>query len=351
MRINVALAGALLGGTALCLVTPMLAAPAPATFNEAGNVLIADQFNNRVIEVDKSGNIVWSWGLGPHDFSANSALGVNDAERVGKDTLMAATGIPPHVDKFCRKGCADNRVMLVNASGKIVWQYGQFGVTGAGANQLNAPVQSTWTPQNTVFITDQGNQRIIEVNMAKDIVWQYGMTGVAGSGFDQLNSPNSAELLKNGDVLIADEGNNRVIEVEKAGKNVVATYTAQGSMNAPAFASELPSGRILVADGGNNRAIILNKQDAVTFEYITNTQGGSNPEPAPSRAVKTMSGNIVISDQFNNRVIVVGSKGQLLRQYGTLNVIGYGTTDAQQGLYAPYDAKIIGDYTGLTPPF
>ena len=32
-------------------------------FNQDGNLLIADQFNNRVIEADKSGHIVWSYGL------------------------------------------------------------------------------------------------------------------------------------------------------------------------------------------------------------------------------------------------------------------------------------------------
>lgn len=41
---------------------------------------------------------------------------------------------------------------------------------------------------------------------------------------------------------------------------------------------------------------------------------------------------------------------QIVRQYGSLNVSGYGTTSAQEGLFAPYDAKVIGDYTGLTPP-
>ncbi len=33
-------------------------------FNKPGNILIADQFNNRVIEIDKAGNIRWSFGLG-----------------------------------------------------------------------------------------------------------------------------------------------------------------------------------------------------------------------------------------------------------------------------------------------
>ena len=37
-------------------------------FNRPGNILIADQFNNRVIEADSAGNILWSYGLGPNDF-------------------------------------------------------------------------------------------------------------------------------------------------------------------------------------------------------------------------------------------------------------------------------------------
>ena len=58
-------------------------------FNQRGNLLIADQFSNRVIETDKAGHIVWSFGLGPKDFSANSIIGVNDVQRVGPFTLMA----------------------------------------------------------------------------------------------------------------------------------------------------------------------------------------------------------------------------------------------------------------------
>ena len=52
-------------GAALCAVT----AAASEGFNRPGNILIADQFNNRVVEIDQSGKIVWSFGLGPDDFS------------------------------------------------------------------------------------------------------------------------------------------------------------------------------------------------------------------------------------------------------------------------------------------
>src|SRR5258708_2076470 len=117
---------------------------AGSEFNQPGNILITDQFNNRVIEIDPAGNIVWQFGNGPGDTSANAIVGTNDAERVGDLTLMSGTGIPAGATKNCKKsGCVDNRVILVDRGGNIVWQYGQFGVTGFGPDQLNTPVQNT----------------------------------------------------------------------------------------------------------------------------------------------------------------------------------------------------------------
>ena len=82
-------------GASLLTIASTLSAHAQGTgFNAPGNILIADQFNNRVIEVDLQGNIVWNFGLGPADFSPASIIGTNDAQRVGKLTLMAGTGTP-----------------------------------------------------------------------------------------------------------------------------------------------------------------------------------------------------------------------------------------------------------------
>src|SRR5467141_269965 len=84
-------------------------------FNQPGNILITDQFNNRVIEISPSGSIVWQFGNGPGDTSANAITGTNDAERVGNLTLMSGTGIPAGATRNCKKsGCVDNRVLLVD---------------------------------------------------------------------------------------------------------------------------------------------------------------------------------------------------------------------------------------------
>src|SRR5713226_117453 len=97
-----------------CALVAAGATAAQAQFNKRGDLLIADQFNNRVIEITPAGKIVWQFGLGPNDVSAQSIVGTNDAQRVGHLTLMAGTGVPAGLEPLCPSGCVDNRVLLVN---------------------------------------------------------------------------------------------------------------------------------------------------------------------------------------------------------------------------------------------
>ena len=341
-------------------------------FNERGNYLIADQFNNRVIEVARNGKIVWHFGKGPADFSNKSVIGVNDAQRVGELTLMAGTGTPANQPEApdCKSatGCPDNRVLLVDRDGHIVWQYGQFGVVGAGPDQLNTPVQNTWVPVDEennedsdsrvphghVLITDQGNSRVIEVRVSdKKIVWEY----------DGLNNPNCAELLKNGHILICDENNNQALEVTHTKPStVVHAYTMAGGVlfSGVAFASRLPNGHTLITDSGNARIVETDEKGGAFWQYFTNTDAENNARcisgvcsgPSPTRALRLHNGNTLISDQYNHRVIEVSPHFHIVRSFGDIPTPGYNTKSVKDGgLNSPYDAKRIGDYTGITPPF
>jgi len=313
-------------------------------FNQAGNLLITDQFNNRVIEVNPHTNAtVWSFGSNNPALcnpGLGTIIGPNDAERLAHGlTAIAGTGIPPGASSAMPNGCVDNRVVVVNRAGDIVWQYGQAGVTGSGPNQLNVPVFVLQLANSDYLIVDQGNNRVIEVNQTKQVVWSYGPT----SGPGALNNPNSAEVLPNGHILIADENNNRVIEITPSGK-IVWQYSA--GLQTAAFASRLPNGDTLIVDSGHARIIVVSPFKRVVFQYFTNTQPGSNPSPAPSNAVVLHNGDIAIADQFNNRVFVINEQMQTVYQYGQLNVAGNGPDQ----LNAPYTAFVIGDYTGQTPP-
>ncbi len=318
-------------------------------YNKGGNILIADQFNNRILEVNpRTHAIVWQFGDGSSTAGPTSVVAPNDFQRVGRLNLVAGTGAPPGAEPTCPTGCADNRVMLIDRSGHIVWQYGQAGVTGSGFNQLNTPVQNTYLPNGHILITDQVNERVIEVNLAKQIVWQYGMTGVTGSHFNQLNNPNSAELLDNGHILIADQNNNRVIEVDRDHR-IVWRYGSPTSpkLNVAAFASRLPSGNTLITDQNNSRIVEVTAGGKVVWQYFTNTQPGSLASPGPTRAVRLKHGNTLISNQFNNQVIEVDPAGNIVFSQGQIGVVGTSFNE----LNAPYDSKVVGDYTGLTAPF
>jgi hypothetical protein len=338
---------------ALLVVAAMAAAAAKAAvspaFNKHGNVLISDQYNNRVIEVTPAGKIVWTFGDGSAVAGPHSVVGVNDAERIsGGRTLIAGTGVPAGAPSpEPPGGAADNRVFIVNSAGHIVWQFGKAGVTGSGPNQLNTPVQATFIPGGDVLITDQGNQRVILVDKHRNIIWQYGKTGVAGSGFDRLNNPNSAELLPNGHVLISDENNNRVLEVTKS-KHVVWSYGSPKSslLSGAAFASRLSNGDTLITDSNHSRIVEVSMSKHVVWAFRTDKRAGSVASPLPTRAVRLRNGDTLISDQNNDQVILVNHDKKIVRHFGTIAMPG-----TMHGLLnGPYDAKVIGDYPGLTRP-
>ena len=312
-------------------------------YHARGDYMISDQFNNRIIEVDHNHNVVWQFGNGSSVAGPKSVVAPNDAQIVGPLTLIAGTGAPPGAEPSCPSGCPDNRVLLIDRQGEIVWQYGTAGVTGSGFDQLNTPVQATFLPNFDILITDQGNQRVIEVNPWYEIVWQYGETGVTGSGPNQLNNPNSAELLRNGDILIADENNNRVIEVSRD-KKIVWQYS--NGISGAAFASRLPNGHTLITDSLNNRIVEVTAGGSVYWQYFTNNRKNSVSQPNPTRAVRLKNGHTLISDQFNHQVIEIDFAGDIFFAQGQIGVSGNGFNQ----LNAPYDAKVIGDFTGLTPP-
>jgi PQQ-like domain len=338
---------------------------------EERNIVIADQFNNRVVEVDpETHKVVWHFGNGSDQPGPHSIVGTNDAERVGEFTLISGTGIPATTPPTpplpgCSTplaGCPDNRVIVVNEEGEIVWQYGKDnGVAGFGFNELNVPVAATFLPNGDVLITDQSNERVIQVTRKKQIVWQYGdPSGIGGTDpcaanpvadDGRLNNPNSAELLENGNILIADENNNRAIEVDPSTKKIIHTFTASCTVSGVAFASRLKNGNTLITDSNNSRIVEVDSNDKVVWQYVTNTRAGSISAPLPTRGVRLRNGDTLISDQFNNQVIVVNHEKNADIVFTQGKIAGlFPPGNGFDELNGPYDAKVVGDFTGLTRP-
>lgn len=118
------------------------------------------------------------------------------------------------------------------------------------------------------------------------------------------------------------------------------------SFNGAAFASRLPNGDTLITDSLNNRILEVTATKRVDFVYVTNRRPDSVANPNPTRAVRLRDGTTLISDQFNDQVISITPDKAIVFRQGMIGVAGTGFDQ----LNAPYDAKVVGDYTGLTPP-
>jgi len=153
--------------------------PNDAELLENGHLLITDRNNDRVIEVDQVGQIVWSYDrlTRPH----------NGDRLPDGHTLIANS--------------EQNRVIEVDPAGQIVWSYEQ---------DLDWPRDADRLPDGNTLITDSRHNRVVEVDPGGQIVWTF-----AG-----LAIPYEADRLENGNTLIADNNHRRVIEVDPAGQIV-----------------------------------------------------------------------------------------------------------------------------------
>ncbi len=211
-----------------------------------GSTLISDTGNDRVIIVDAGGTIVWSsdeWGSGTGRLSDGSHLSYpNDAERLANGHLLitdrnndrvvevddagtivwSLTGLqrPHNADRLANghtivSDSENNTIIEVDANGNQVWRYG-------GKDVLYWPRDADRLDNGNTFITDTRHNRVIEVTPDGQVVWEF--TG--------LSMPYEADRLPNGHTLIADNNHKRVIEVDGSGaivwsfRNFPETYPA-----------------------------------------------------------------------------------------------------------------------------
>jgi hypothetical protein len=166
------------GGSGLLSDGSHLHYPNDAELLADGHLLITDRNNDRVIEVDQDGQIVWAYDrlTRPHN-----------GDRVADGNTLIANS-------------EENVVVEVSPAGEIVWSYG-------GQGLLDWPRDADRLADGHTLITDSRGNRVLEVDAGGQVVWSY-------SG---LALPYEADRLADGHTLIADNSHRRVIEVDPAG--------------------------------------------------------------------------------------------------------------------------------------
>jgi RHS repeat-associated protein len=150
-------------GTATDLVSPT-----GMTTDASGNVWVADNATNKILEFDAGGKFVRQFGAtgsGKGQLSGPVGIGV------------ASTGSIVVVDS------ANNRVEIFSPSGSYL---GQFGSSGNGAGQLTEPRGLAIGAGNTIAIADAGNKRIARWTLTFD-------NQATTTTYDSLGRPSTYE--------------------------------------------------------------------------------------------------------------------------------------------------------------
>jgi DNA-binding beta-propeller fold protein YncE len=199
--------------------------PADLAFSEDGRMFVADQNNHR-IQVYGAKRVYQSqWG----------GLGSGNGQFKYASSVAVSNGTVYVTDRD------NSRIQMFDLNGVYM---GQFGSKGSGPGQFDKPQQLAFDPQGNVYVVDSNNHRVQEFTSSGTFLGQFG---IQGSGPGQLYNPYGIAIDGAGYIYIADHYNNRVQKLNPDGSHL-ATWGPPGAGDD--FGNfYLPSGMELDSDG------------------------------------------------------------------------------------------------------
>ena len=307
--------------------------PTGVAADAAGNLFMADTFNNRIRKVSASGTITTVAGTGVRGFGGDggpaTAAQLNYPQGVAVDAIgnlfIADTG-----NMLIRKVSANGIVTTVAGnSAAIAAALVAPGFSGDGgpatAAQLSSPKGLAVDALGNLFVADTGNQRIRKVSGG--IITTVAGGGTLGPADDggpataaQLYNPVGVAVDTSGSLFIAGTSDSRIRKVSAGGiiTTVAGTSTqAFGGDGGPATAAWLyepwgvatdAAGNLFIADAGNQRIRRVSADGIITTIAGTGIQAfGGDGGPATAAPLEVLfaigtdpNGNLFVST--GNRV-------------------------------------------------
>ncbi|MCL4449385.1 MAG: hypothetical protein M1483_05040 [Actinobacteria bacterium] len=277
-----------------------------------GPVLIADEGNNRLIEVNPQGQIIWQFPK-PGDLTP------------GQKFLSPDDGFySPHGHYIVATEENYQTISLINvAQHKIVWRYGTPGVAGSLPGQVANPDDAMMLPNGDIITADIQNCNILLLHPPSHLPLEtIGTTDKYCYHQPPLRwgSPNGAFPMTNGDYLITEINGDWVDELNLNGKVMWSTHPP--GVYYPSDSNEVSPGVFLTVDWTNPGKIVeFNKQGQLLWQFAP-TGSNSLNHPSICTPIPT-NGFILCTDDANDRAIVVDPKtNKIVWQYGHRGVAG-----------------------------
>jgi hypothetical protein len=267
-----------------------------------GDVLIADDWNNRLLIVDPQGRVRWQFPR-PGDLAPGQHFMLPD------DAFFSPSG----KDIIATEEEYSVVSVISIAKHKIIYRYGTPGVPGSAANFVSNPDDAMMMPGGDMITADIKNCRILlldppsrQVHRPRRVV---GTTGVCGhSPPQEFGSPNGAFPDTNGSYIITEISGDWATQMSLKGR--IAWSVHPPGVVYPSDTNEVYPGRYLTADySPAGQVIEFNSHGQLLWRF-----GGLNH---PSLALPLPNGDVLVNDDYNHRVIVIDPvTNKIVWQYG-----------------------------------
>jgi len=264
-----------------------------------GDILIADNWNNRLLIVDPQGRIRWQ-------FPRPGDLGRGQSFLLPDDAFFTPDG-----RDIVATEEEDSVISVIDiARHKIVYRYGTPGVPGSTDNHVANPDDAMMMPGGTIISADIENCRLLLLSPPSHRPYRViGRTGVCAHDPPHLfTSPNGAFPATNGDYLVTEINGDWASEIGRHGRLSWSTHPP--GVAYPSDTNEVYPGRYLTADySARGQVVEFGSRGRLLWRF-----GGLNH---PSLALPLPNGDVLVNDDYNDRVIVIDPAAhRIVWQYG-----------------------------------
>jgi len=205
----------------------------------------------------------------------------------------------------------NNRVQKWAPGSSVGSTVAGFGGYGSGANQLAYPTGVFVDGSGNVYVADANNERIQKWAPGADSgITVAGTTGISGSSASEFYNPTGVFVDGSGNVFVADEYNSRIQEWTPGATAGITVAGFGGYGNSP---SQLADPRGIFVDGSGNMYIadfensrIQEWAPGATSGTTVAGMGGFGSSPSeldyPMNVYVDGSGNIYVADYDNSRI-------------------------------------------------
>ncbi|HCU91286.1 MAG TPA: hypothetical protein DHU96_00380 [Actinobacteria bacterium] len=270
-----------------------------------GDILIADNWNNRLLIVDPQGRIRWK-------FPRHGDLAPGQTFLLPDDAFFSPNG-----RYIIATEEEDSVISVIDiARHKIVYRYGTPGVPGNWANHLANPDDAMLMPGGTIIAADIENCRVLLLrppsHRPRRVI---GRTSVCGHNpAREFASPNGAFPTTSGRYLVTEINGDWANSISLSGHAYWSTHPP--GVSYPSDTNEIYPNRYLTADYSSPGQVVeFDARGRLLWRF-----GGLNH---PSLALPLPNGDILVNDDYNDRVIVIDPiTNRIVWQYGHTGVSG-----------------------------